>query len=140
MTAVFRKELGGLRPVNSQADDILAKLKLGDVAAVEVRKPRNLGHHRLYWALCSLVAENMDGDYSAEVVSDVLKIRTGHVTVVKTRKGEVFIPKSISFAAMDQFAFNEFFDRALKVVVSDILPRLDSDTLRAEVGAIVGGR
>ncbi len=140
MTAVFRKDLGCLRPVNSQADDVLAKIKLGDVAAVEVRKPRNLGHHRLYWALCTLVADNMDGDYSAEIVSDVLKIRAGHVTAVKTAKGEIFLPKSISFSALDQIAFNDFFDRVLRVVVSDILPGLDSEILRAEVQSIVEGR
>lgn len=140
MTAFFRKDLAGLRPVNSIAEDKLKKLKLGDVVAVDVRKPRCLSHHRLYWALCQLVAENMDGHYDAEVVSDVIKIRAGHVLPVKTAKGEVFLPKSISFAAMDQLQFNEFFDRALRVVVSDILPGLDSDTLRAEVESILGGK
>ena len=139
MTALFRKELSGLRPVNSIASDKMAKLKLGDVVAIDVRKPRCLGHHRLYWALCQVVAENMDGDYSAEVVSDVIKLRTGHVTVVKTRKGEVFLPKSISFAALDQVAFNEFFDRAIKVVVADIIPGINSDALRQEVEQIIGG-
>lgn len=139
MTALFRKELSGLRPVNSIASDKLAKLKLGDVVAVDVRKPRCLGHHRLYWALCQVVSDNMDGDYSAEVVSDVIKLRTGHVTVVKTRKGEVFLPKSISFAALDQVAFNEFFDRAIKVVVADIIPGINSDALRQEVESIIGG-
>lgn len=139
MTALFRKELSGLRPVNSIAADKLAKLKLGDVVAVDVRKLRCLGHHRLYWALCQVVAENMDGDYSAEVVSDVIKLRAGHVTAVRTRTGEVFLPKSISFSAMDQLSFNEFFDRAIKVVVADIIPGVNSDTLRAEVESIIGG-
>jgi hypothetical protein len=140
MKGVFLKEMSSLRPFDQAARDILAKYKLGDLVAVDVVKPRCIGHHRLYWALCQLVAENMDGDFSAEVVSDVLKIRSGHVTMVRTRKGGVFIPKSISFAAMDQLAFSEFFDRALRVVVSDILPGIDSATLRAEVESIVGGR
>lgn len=139
MTALFKNTATGLRPVNSIAEDKLAHIKFGDVVAVDVRKPRCLGHHRLYWGLCDLVAKNMDGNFSAEVVSDVIKLRTGHVTVVKTRKGEVFLPKSISFAAMDQCSFNEFFDRAIKVVVADILPGIDSDTLRAEVETIIGG-
>lgn len=139
MTALFRRDISSLRPVNSQADDVMRRLKHGDLVSVDVRKPRNVGMHRLYWALCQLVASNMDGDFSSEVVSDVIKVRTGHVTVVRTKKGEVFIPKSISFASLDQIQFAEFFDRAIKVVVSDILPGLDSDTLRSEVEAIIGG-
>lgn len=139
MARFFRKDLNCLRPVNSLADESLAKLKHGDVVALDFRKPRCLGHHRLYWALMQLVAENMDGEFSAEVVSDVVKIRAGHVTVVKTAKGEVFLPASISFASMDQIQFNEFFDRALRVVVRDIIPGLNSDALRAEVEQIVAG-
>lgn len=140
MKGVFVKQLGCLRPVDQAARDIVAKYKVNDLVTADVVKPRCLSHHRLYWALAQVVAENMPGDFSAEVVSDVIKLRSGHVTVVKTAKGEAFIPKSISFAAMDQHEFNQFFDRALRVVVSDILPGVDSDALRSEVEQIVGGR
>lgn len=139
MKLVFRKDVNSLRPADRMAQDALAKIKAGDMVTVEVRKPRCLSHHRLYWALMQLVADNMDGDFSPEVVSDVIKVRTGHVTVVRTKKGEVFVPKSISFSSMDQVAFRDFFDRALKVVVTDIIPGLDSDTLRHEVEAIIAG-
>lgn len=139
MKGVFRKELGGLRPLDAAAATILAKYKLGDMVAVDVVKPRCIGHHRLYWSLCQKVAENMPGDFDAEVVSDVIKVRTGHVTCVRTKAGEMFLPKSISFAAMDQLAFNDFFDRAIRVVVSDILPGVNSDDLRAEVENMLAG-
>lgn len=140
MKGVFKKDLRSLRPMDQQAEDILRKLKPDDMVTVEVRKPRCLGHHRLYWTLMQMVADNMDGHYSAEVVSDVVKVRAGHVTPVRTARGEVFIPKSISFAAMDQHAFNEFFDRALAVVTTDILPGVDSETLRQEVMSMIGER
>lgn len=136
--ALFRKTLSGLTPANTIAEDRLRKLRLGAVIQADIKQPRNVGHHRMYWALCGLVAENMPGDYDAEIVSEIIKIRTGHVTVARTRKGEVFIPKSISFAAMDQTAFKEFFDRAVRVVVTDILPGVDSDALRAEVINMIG--
>jgi hypothetical protein len=134
----FRKDLRVLRPEGEAAESIMSKIKLGDIVTVEVRKPRCLSHHRLYWALCQIVAANMEGDYDAEVVSDVIKVRAGHVTPVKTARGELFLPKSISFSNMDQVAFRDFFDRALRVVVTDIIPGLNSDVLRAEVEAIVG--
>jgi len=130
---VFIKTIQGLAPHNQAARDILAKYRIDDLVTAEVVKPRNLGNHRLYWALCQKVAENMDGDYDAEVISDVLKIRTGHVTVVKTAKGECFIPKSISFSALDQIAFAAFFDKVVRVVCTDVLPGVNSDDLRAEI-------
>lgn len=138
MKGVFVKDLRSLRPADPLAEEIMRSLKAGAMVTVEVRKSRNLQHHRLYWSLMQLVADNMDGNYSAEVVSDVVKIRAGHVIPVRTAKGEVFLPKSISFAAMDQQDFREFFDRAIQVVTSDILPGLDSETLRREVYEMIG--
>lgn len=135
---VFKKDLRALRPADPQAEEIMRNLKMGAEVMVEVRQSRNLGMHKLYWALVNLVAENMDGDFKPEVVSDVIKVRAGHVTVVRTAKGEVFIPKSISFAKCDQAEFKAFFDRAIQVVTSDILPGLDSETLRREVYEMIG--
>ncbi|RAU21100.1 hypothetical protein CU669_15210 [Paramagnetospirillum kuznetsovii] len=140
MFALFIKTLGGLRPANQDAAEILSRYKVGDMVTAEVKKPRNLAHHRLYWELCRIVAANMPGDHSAEIVSDVIKIRAGHCAVVATVKGEVFSPKSISFATMDQHQFREFFDRALAVVVNDILPGVDSAALEAEVQSILEGK
>ena len=140
MFAVFIKTLGGLRPGNQDAAEILSRYKVGDMVTAEVKKPRCLSHHRLYWELCRIVAANMNGDFSAEIVSDVIKIRAGYCTVVRTKKGEVFAPKSISFAAMDQIEFRSFFDRALAVVVNDILPGVDSAALEAEVQSILEGK
>lgn len=130
---VFIKTIQGLAPHNDSARDILARYKMGDLVTADVVKPRNLGMHRLWFALCKKVADNMPGNYNKDIVSDVIKVRTGHVIVVKTMKGELFFPKSISFAAMDQIQFKELFDRAIIVIVSDILPGINSDELRTEV-------
>lgn len=136
---LFRKTIHGLSPHNQMGRDVMAKYALDDLVMVDVVKPRNLGHHRMYWALCQKVADNIDGEYSAELISDVLKLRSGHCTAVRTKSGEVFIPKSISFAAMDQLAFNEFFDRIVRVVCTEVLPGVNSDELREEIENMLGG-
>lgn len=138
MKAFVKRDLGGrLCAADRPSDEALRKLKAGQVFQVEVKRPRNIGHHRKWWALCSLIAENMDGDVSAETVSDVLKIRAGHVKVVRTKGGEVFLPDSISFAAMDQGAFEQFWERAVAVVARDVIPGINRADLEREVQEMI---
>lgn len=137
--ALFRKDLASLRPADRAATETLARIKAGEMVAVEIRRPRNLKHHRWWWKLMELVADNMPGAITPELVCEVIKVRVGHVSVVRTRQGEVFIPRSISFAKMDEAQFSEFTDRAIRVIVTDILPGLSDTALRAEVEAMLSG-
>ena len=58
----------------------------------------------------------------------------GYSTVARTRDGkEIHIPKSISFSAMDQSAFDAFWDRVVTVVCEQIIPRLSRDDLEREL-------
>ncbi len=139
MSKIFmRKSLNSLLPVDRMAEEALSKLKVGDVVQVEFAKPRNIKFHRWWWALMTIVSDNMDGDFSPEVVCEVIKIRVGHVTVVKTKKGECFIPQSISFANMDQKGFEVFVEKAIHVIVCDILPGVNSSELKVEVEHMIG--
>lgn len=136
--AVFRKTLHGLSPVDEDAQKILHGIKPGQLVTVEVKRPRNLQHHRLWWKLCSVVAENLPGDYPAETVCELIKLRIGHVDIIKTRGGITEIPKSISFAKMDQTQFREFFDRAVAFICSDLLPGVNRDELTQHVNELLG--
>ena len=98
MSKVFLTKMGvALYASDPMAEEAIAKIKIGEVIAVEFTRPRNVRFHRWWWGLMSIVATNMPGDYAPEVVCEVIKIRIGHVDVVKTRQGEAFIPRSISF-------------------------------------------
>jgi len=128
---------GALRPVDQESLDEFSRLPVGKPLHVEVKQPRNAAHHRLYWSLCARIA-NALGTTTAENVSDVLKIATGHFTLVNTKRyGRVHIPKSISFAAMDQTEFREFFERCVLVIYEEwkIDPELVSDLLVPERAA-----
>lgn len=126
----------GLIANNRHSQEQLDALEIGRVYRVKISKPRNVRMHRLYWALCGAVAEQLDKP--SELISQLIKIRAGHVDLVRTVQGEVQIPKSISFAKMDQTQFRDFFDKAIEVVCSDILPGVDSDDLRARVNDMIG--
>ena len=121
---------GALRPVDTESLDEFSKLPVGKPLHVEVKQPRNAAHHRLYWSLCARIATSLG--LTAENVSDVLKVATGHVTLMETRRyGQIRIPKSISFAAMDQTEFREFFERCVLVVYEEwkIEPEIVADLL-----------
>jgi hypothetical protein len=133
MLAIFRKELGCLRPTDGAGEELLRKIKLGAVVTVEVKRPRNLQHHRKFWALMQLLYENQEHYQSADEICTVFKFRIGHTKKIKTRDGIVEEPLSIAFAAMDQDAFDGFYDRALDFAVKEILPGMQEGVLRAEV-------
>lgn len=104
-----------LHVTDTESAAAFSKVPFGKPVHVQVRQPRNGQHHRLYWTLCQRIADAVGAD--AENVSDILKIETGHCVTVKSRKhGELRLPRSISFAKMDQTAFREFFDRCITVI------------------------
>jgi hypothetical protein len=135
----FRRDLASLRAACPAAEEAMRKVGMGQIVEVEIKRPRNLLHHRKWWALLQIVADNMTG-VTAEQLNQVIKIRTGHVDVIKTKKGIIELPKSISFAAMDQTAFEAFFDKAVAFICSEIIPNLGRDELLAEVESILAGR
>ena len=125
---------GGLFPIDPKGLKHMGKLKEGDIVRCSPpSRPRNIGHHRKYWALCQLIADHSQIE-TAELVSDVLKVKTGHSHFVQTKSGEgLTFPKSISFAAMDQNAFDDFWDRCVRYVVTDLLPGVQRADLEREI-------
>lgn len=138
-TLLLRKHLGSLRPVDEAGEEALRKIKQGDVIKCDVRKPRNIKHHRLYWALCSLILQNQSRYLTVEEISDVIKLRTGHCHLLAMPDGAEFrVPDSISFAKMDQTAFDAFFNRVCDFVCAELLPGVSNADLRLELGSMVG--
>jgi len=106
-----------LRPYGAESASAFGKLGFGKVLHVEVKQPRNGAHHRLYWTLCARIADAVGAD--SEDISDILKLRTGHVKEIRTKRGLEIVPKSISFAAMDQTAFRAFFEKCVMVIMQE---------------------
>lgn len=135
MRILVVKSLGALRPVDEAGEAVLRHLGQGEIVTVELKRERNIRHHRKLFAALQIVLENQTHYKSVEDILDVAKLRTGHCRTVMTRDGEVKIPESISFAAMDQDAFNTFYNRICGWLVTEVIPGLKRGDLDAEVEA-----
>jgi len=136
MKAFFRRTMTGLISESDDGNAILRGIKIGQSVMVEVTKPRNIQHHRLYWALVAKIARSIDVE--PDNVSDVLKLRTGHFSTVNTKSGPVQLPRSISFASMDQAAFTGFFERCCNVIATEWLPHMTAGQVQVEVLDMMG--
>ena len=131
--AVFRKELGCLKPADEEAEKVLRGVKLGECVTVDVKKPRNLQHHRKFWKLMETICQNQEHYATAKDICTVFKFRIGHTKKILTRDGIVEEPLSISFAAMDQDEFAAFYDRAVDFVLKEVIPGLKREDLEREL-------
>lgn len=140
---IAQKHLGSLRPTDEAGQDALRKIGNGELVTVEVRKSRNIRHHRMFWALMTIVHDNMDHSRypTVEDLTSAVKIAAGLRTRIELPNGEVgFIPGSIAFHRMDQIAFGAFYDRVCDLICQHFLPGVESDALREEVEIMCGVR
>lgn len=134
--AMFVRTTAGLAPADDSGKEALHGVAIGSIVMCEVSRPRNLRHLRLYWALCGSIADSIGAQ--RENVSDVIKLRTGHYTTVRTKSEFLRFPKSISFSALNQAEFSAFFEQACRVVCEEFLPHMTPSGLRSEIEQMVG--
>lgn len=118
--ALYRLTYDGFRPFNTKAQDDMARVKLGDVVELKMTKVRNGGFHRLFFAMLRLISENSNPHISEAAALHYAKTAAGVGEFEPTGKGSElrFIPGSISFAAMDQVAFDAFVKSAIPPLVT----------------------
>lgn len=138
---LLRKHFGALRPVNEAGEELIRSIPNGDVVKAKISRPRNAQHHRLFFALLQTVFENQSRYQTLEHLLAAVKVATGHADLMVMRDGkEVYVPRSISFAKMDQTAFSQFFDRVCDWLVKDVLPNTPSEDLKREVLELIGDK
>jgi Protein of unknown function (DUF1367) len=115
---LYRRALDGFVPFNEEAGDYFAGVKLGEVCELKPTKVRNGKYHRLFFVMLKLISENSNPSISTKAAMHFAKLATGTGEVVTDSKGEKhFIPGSISFAKMDQPAFEAFVQTAIPPLV-----------------------
>lgn len=132
---VMRKHGAALVPDEQEAAEVLSRIPEGKEVVVEVKQPRNVRAHRLYWALMGLLADNVDWIPHKDAASVMLKIATHEVdTIIDGRTGEVtYVPRSINWESMEQGRFGRFLDRALFVITTRWLPGNSPEELQQRV-------
>ena len=140
MSVIFcRKQAGVLWPLDEGGQEVFNHIAEGEMVTVDIRRPRNVQFHRLFFALLQIVFENQSRCKSIDELLDVVKISVGHCRTFRYKDGtEVKTPKSISFSRMKEDDFRIFYDRVVAFVCQELLPRMDSDDLKMRVLEIIG--
>jgi hypothetical protein len=138
--ALFIRTAHGLMidSADERSQFILRGIPLGASVQVEITRPRNINRHRLFWALASAIAQAIPGSLTAENIVEILKIETGHCTIVRGKRDTYRLPKSIAFHKMEEPEFQAFMDRCFQFICSTWLPHLKPSGLRSEIEQMVG--
>lgn len=138
--AFFRRQMGALRPVDAAGEQALADIPQGELVRVTIRRPRNVLHHRKWFALLNVIFPHQSLYPTQETLLAAIKVALGYGDTVKLPDGRtIIVPGSISFAKMDQTAFTSFYDRAVNLIVTKIIPGVGREDLEREVNEILDG-
>lgn len=130
----LQRTVAGLTAVDESGKEALRRIKVGKTVRCEITQPRNIAHHRKFFALLNVFWQAAGEWETPEQVLTELKIKLGITKDVLIREtGEVVkIVGSISFAMMDQAAFDKFYERSLRALCA-MAGGIDSEALRQEV-------
>ena len=117
----------GLIPVYESDFDEKRKLQIGQVYQADVKVVRNIRFHRKAWAMLNtawalLPEKSQNGFRSFEGFRAYLLVAAGFYDLYfnPRLKEYVEVPKSMSFASMDEAEFSECYDR-IKDVIWELL-------------------
>lgn len=119
MKIVLVKTLGGsIIPAYDTDKEKLKRFKAGEPFMADVTKPRNLSFHKKAFALFNMVFQNQEVYTNMEHLRQDITIEAGYFETGVNIHGElVKRPKSISFAAMDDLEFGEYYNAILDTIV-----------------------
>lgn len=148
MKAMLLKTEKGLRGATPEDHDAWVKfrrkletMKPGTWLRMEWVRPRHAKHHRKFFALLTLVAENSEIYNTTEKALVAVKLVTGHFDLmVHPETGEILqIPKSIAYESMEQDEFDRFYSAAIDAVLQHILPLIDREKADRLLDLIIEG-
>lgn len=120
MKILLQNTANGLIPLYGSDFDAKRKLKLGETYEADIKRPRNLGYHRRFFALLNVGHENTKLDLPFEVYRKYVVMKAGFVKIYETPKGNMYEAESISFANMPEDVFQDLYSRVLDVIIKDI--------------------
>lgn len=127
----------GLHPTDQESIEAIRQIPDNSIVKIQVSIPRNVRHHRMFFALINLVwqAQREPRIFpTRDALRDAIKIASGHVREVRDLQGRTHIvPDSISFGRMDNIAFKEFFDSAVRIILDRILPGVENKDLEQQI-------
>ena len=125
-----------LVPLSESDHDELKRIKDGDIIWVDWKKPRNPRFHNKFMAMMRVVFDNQEEHQDIENIIAIVKIELGYYTTMMSGRYEIRIPKSISFASMDEIKFDHFYNRAIAVCLTRWMPGNTKEELEAYINQI----
>ena len=121
MKLIAKKRLdGSFMPVYDSDKEAVKKIKAGDDVEIEIKRPRNLAFHRKTFSLFNLVFDNQEHYKNLEELRKDLTIEAGYFTKRYNMHGvEIIEAQSISFAAMNQDTFDEYYQSLLDAICNN---------------------
>lgn len=106
--------------IDEVSKEYAAKVKMGEDRKVKITEPRNIKFHRKFFAMIDLIAHNQERiEYST---GEQARERMLYAIMYILKRGHFWGPNkehferdSISFAKMDEMAFDQFYNEAIDV-------------------------
>lgn len=122
-----------------ESEEDFAKVGDGEILRVEYRRPRNIRFHRKAFALIKAGFENQEFYATFEQFRTAMLIGLGWCEIFIRQNGEViYIPKSMSFAGMDETTFEKVYNDMLDYLVREMVPGADPRALNNAALQILG--
>ncbi|MES2323242.1 MAG: DUF1367 family protein [Pseudomonadota bacterium] len=139
---------GTLVPIDPQAVEFLAKIKLGGAITATVKRHRNPGLHRKWFALLNLAFEHWEpatATYKGQVVGknfdqfrNDITVLAGHFEMAVNLRGETRLTaKSVSFSSMSQDDFDDLYNATINVILARVMTTYTADDLNRVVDEIL---
>jgi hypothetical protein len=107
-----------LMPAYEADEEVFLSLKAENHYKCDIRRARNPDHHRKGFALIKLIFDSQEKYRTIEDLLVELKLQTGWYREHIRSNGElIYVPKSISFADMDQLEFEAFYETLIDVAI-----------------------
>jgi hypothetical protein len=112
---IVRAVPGGLQCVNQVEGDKLENL-LGQEVVATITRPRNLQFHRKLFALLGVGREMASTEFNPEQFRAYCIAGAGYCDYIEHNGKLVAVPKSISFANMDDVEFQALYSAVLNFI------------------------
>ena len=108
---------GSFIPAYNSDHELAQKIKPGEIVQGKITRPRNVEFHRKFYALLNLGFSNQEQIEDFESFRAWVTMKAGFHKRVVTDSGEFYLPKSISFAKMDEIEFADLYSKVLDVLL-----------------------
>lgn len=133
---VIKNEDGLLQPYANYDREMYEQMPFNKVLRVNVAQQRSQPRHRLYRVLLRQVVKNTDMFVSEDSLHKTLLLGCGVTEPIMTTAGEIImIPSSTAYDAMKEEVFKAYFDQAVNIISTHIIPGVDINELLDEARA-----